>query len=256
LDLSYERIFHFQVKMEIEHCMPCPSEPDAKAMLSKLTVLVTEFTNRRASTFVLDQITVSDKDMDTLDEITRAFRQIVRENRKLQDEVDKLKKQVKPKKEKPVKICCPFITAKGTQCRKFCVEGMKTCKVHSKPLKPPKPAKAPRAKKQCCTGINIRGNPCRNKCLEGKTHCERHDPDNPPVVKKTKRNKKRQQQMHNHTPDEIPKMRCLLCETHGDMFDPNIVNPVICETTGPSGYTLRSKLKSLYETTARVTGRD
>ena len=255
MDLSRERIFHFQVKMELEHCMPCPPEIDAKVALSKLTLLVTDLSNRRAKRN-FNLVDVFDKDMDTLDEITRAFRQVVRENRKLQDEVDDLKKQVKPKKEKPVKIRCPFITAKGTQCRKFCVEGMETCKVHSKPLKPPKPAKAPRAKKQCCTGINIRGNPCRNKCLEGKTHCERHDPDNPPVVKKTKRNKKRQQQMHNHAPGEIPKTKCLLCETHGDMFDPNIVNPVICETIGPSGYTLRSKLKSLYETTARVTAKD
>lgn len=255
MNLSHERIFHFQVKMELEHCMPCPPEIDAKAALSKLTLLVTEFADRRG-TPTINRIDVFDKEMETLDEITRAFRQVVRENRKLQDEVDELKKQVKPKKEKPVKIRCPFITAKGTQCRKFCVEGSETCKVHSKPLKPPKPAKAPRTKKQCCTGINIRGNPCRNRCLEGKTHCERHDPDTPHVAKKTKRNKKRQQQMHNHAPGEIPKMKCLLCETHGDMFDPNIVNPVICETIGPSGYTLRSKLKSLYETTARVTAKD
>ena len=230
---------------QILRCMPCPPTLDPKTALASLTLLATNVGTEHAG---------------KLDEIARVFRQVVRDNRKLQDEVDELKKQVKPKKEKPVKISCPFITAKGTQCRKFCVEGVETCKVHSKPLKPTKPVKAPRAKKQCCTGINIRGNPCRNKCLDGKTHCERHDPDNPPVVKKTKRNKKRPQQMHTHAPGEIPKMRCLLCETHGDMFDPNTVNPVIFETNGPSGYTLRSKLatlkSSLYDETARVTAKD
>jgi hypothetical protein len=249
--------------MEITHCMPCPPEIDAKATLSKLIVLVTEFANRRGTPSI-NRIDVFKEDMETLDEITRAFRQVVRENRKLQDEVDELKKQVKPKKEKPVKVRCPFMTAKGTQCSKFCMEGSETCKVHSKPPKPPKPAKPARAKRQACTGINIRGNPCRNKCLEGKTFCERHNPDAPVPQKRTKRSKKRQIMMHNHGPNEVPEERCILCETHGNMFDPNIVNHKILETPGPSGYTLRDRISilkskqqdsniSLYETTARVT---
>lgn len=244
--------------------MPCPPpEIDAKAALSKLTLLVTEFANRRGTPSI-SRIDVFKEDMETLDEITRVFRQVVRENRKLQDEVDELKKQVKPKKEKPVKVRCPFVTAKGTQCSKFCMEGSETCKVHSKPLKPPKPAKPARTKRQACTGINIRGNPCRNKCLEGKTFCERHNPDAPVPQKRTKRSKKRQIAMHNHGPNEVPKERCILCETHGNMFDPNIVNHKILETPGPSGYTLRDRISifkskqrdsntSLYETTARVT---
>lgn len=245
--------------------MPCPPEIDAKAALSKLTVLVTEFANRRGTPSI-SRIDVFKEDMETLDEITRAFRQVVRENRKLQDEVDELKKQVKPKKEKPVKVRCPFITAKGTQCSKFCMEGSETCKVHSKPVKPPKPPKPARAKRQACTGINIRGNPCRNKCLEGKTFCERHNPDAPVPQKRTKRSKKRQTVLHNHGPNEDPEERCILCETHGNMFDPNVVNHKILETPGPSGYTLRDRISilkskrqdtnnSLYETTARVTGK-
>lgn len=70
--------------------MPCPPEIDAKAALSKLTVLVTEFANRRGTPSI-SRIDVFKEDMETLDEITRAFRQVVRENRKLQDEVDELK---------------------------------------------------------------------------------------------------------------------------------------------------------------------
>ena len=53
----------------------------------------------------------------------------------LRKENEELKSRVKPKKIKPIKIKCPFITAKGLQCRKFCAEGMTTCKVHSRPLK-------------------------------------------------------------------------------------------------------------------------
>lgn len=241
--------------MELEqilHCMPCPPTLDPKTALASLTLLATN---------------VGTEHTGKLDEIARVFRQVVRDNRKLQDEVDELKKQVKPKKEKPVKIRCPFITAKGTQCSKFCVEGSQTCKVHSKPLKPPKPVKPPRTKKQMCTGINIRGNPCRNKCVEGETFCERHDPATPVPQKRTKRSKKRPIQMHNHGPNEVPKEKCLLCETHGNMFDPNIVNHTILETPGPSGYTLRDRIRilkskhgtnenaSLYDATARVIGK-
>jgi len=59
--------------------------------------------------------------------------------------------------------------------------------------------------------------------MDDKTYCERHDPDAPVVTKKTKRNKRREVQMHTHDPGEAPTTRCLLCETHGDMFDPNLV---------------------------------
>ena len=155
-------------------------------------------------------------------------------------QIENLKKCTKPKKEKPPRVQCPFKTAKGFQCRKFCMDGAETCKVHSKPLKATKIVKIPRVKKQACTGINIRGNPCRNKCLDGKTFCERHDPDAPPAIKKTKRNKKRETPMHTHAPGEIPEERCILCETHGDMFDPCIVDHKILETPGSSGFTLRT----------------
>jgi FtsZ-binding cell division protein ZapB len=133
---------------------------------------------------------------DTLDELSthlndieREYRHVVRDRQKLEEENEQLKTQIKPKKDKRVRVRCPCTTAKGTQCRKFCLEGIETCKVHSKPLKPAKPAKKPRVKRQLCSGINIRGNPCRNKCMDDKTYCERHDPDAPVITKKTKRNK-------------------------------------------------------------------
>jgi hypothetical protein len=179
-----------------------------------------------------------------LNDIEREFRHVVRDRQKLEEENEQLKKQIKPKKEKYIRVRCPCTTAKGTQCRKFCLEGVDTCKVHSKPLKAPKQPKTPRAKRQMCSGINIRGNSCRNKCIDGKTYCERHDPDAPVIAKKTKRNKRREVQMHTHDPGEIPTIRCLLCETHGDMFDPNLVNHKLVESRGTNGYTLRGRIVS------------
>jgi len=160
----------------------------------------------------------------------------------LRKENEELKSRVKPKKVKPIKIKCPFITAKGEQCRKFCAEGMQTCKVHSRPLKPPKEPKPPRPKRQACTGINIRGNPCRRKCLEGKTYCERHDPDNPIVPKKTKRALKKTTPVHNHLPGEKPETPCVLCQTHGDMFDMNVTTVQYVETPGEDGMTLSERV--------------
>ncbi len=176
-----------------------------------------------------------------LDVLRHEVEKLRNENRVLIEELSVYKK---PKKVVVERVRCPCMTAKGTQCRKFCSGEMKTCKVHSKPLKSSKPYKPPRAKKQICGGINIRGNPCRNKCVDDKDHCERHDPDAPVTVKKTKRNKKREVPMHTHDPFEIPTSRCLLCETHGDMFDHNMVNSMIMETPGSSGYTLRDRIVS------------
>ena len=179
-----------------------------------------------------------------LNDIEREFRSVVRDRQKLEEENEDLKAQIKPKKVKSIRLRCPCMTAKSTQCRKFCIEGSDTCKVHSKPLKPVKPPKNPRVKRQTCNGINIRGNPCRNKCIDDKTFCERHNPDAPVVSKKTKRNKKRDIRMHTHEPGEVPTVRCVLCETHGDMFDPNLVNHTLVESSGSCGYTLREYIAS------------
>lgn len=181
---------------------------------------------------------VSSETKEVLSKFTEIFQTLVEENKTLRDQNEKNKH--KQRKEKPTRVQCEFITAKGTQCRKFCIDGKHSCKVHSKPLKCVKVVKQPRVKKLQCTGINIRGNPCRNKCLDGKTYCVKHDPNLPPVIKKVKRNKNREIPMHTHLPGHSPIGRCILCETHGDIFDPFILNHEIIETPGSSGFTIRS----------------
>ena len=126
-----------------------------------------------------------------------------------------------PKKAKVEKVPCPGMTGKGVQCKKYCVPGQTTCKVHGRPVKE-KPAKVPRPVKTHCTGLNMRGNPCKRKCVEGETCCERHDPSAPPKEKKTKGKTKKTTPVHTHGVGEEPLVPCELCETHGDMFDENV----------------------------------
>ena len=176
------------------------------------------------------------------DELRTIFQEILNENNGLRDEIVELKKKVKVPKVKVEKIRCPHKTAKGEQCKKFCAEGLGTCKVHARPPKPAKEPKPPRAKRPACTGINIRGNPCRNKCIEGETFCEKHDPSKPPTTKKTKRPKKRDVHVHNHAPGETPSEPCVLCQTHGDIFDPNVIKVEFVESQGEDGLTLKDRI--------------
>ena len=76
---------------------------------------------------------------------------------------------------------CPFITGKGTPCKRKCDGDKNACKIHSRPQKVPK---------KVCGCVNMRGNPCKRKCVDGKTHCEKHDPS----AQKPKKEKK--EKMH------------------------------------------------------------
>lgn len=112
---------------------------------------------------------------------------LIAEIESLKEEIDVLRTSTKTKK--PERIPCPETTGKGVKCKRFCVDGGSTCKIHSSPKKEVKPKKT-KLPKVCCTGLNMRGNPCKNKCVENQTWCEKHDPSIPPKVKKSKANKK------------------------------------------------------------------
>lgn len=139
-------------------------------------------------------------------------------------EIESLKEQLAAlqPKVKPTKQPCPHTTSKGSPCKKYCVPGETTCKVHGKPrkAKPPK-ARKEKPKKVHCTGLNLRGNPCKRKCLPGETYCERHDPKAPPKPP-VKKQKNKQLPQHNHGIGEVPVVPCGLCGTHGDLFDPGV----------------------------------
>ena len=89
----------------------------------------------------------------------------------LKEENALLRRKYAPKQQ------CPFITGKGTQCKRMCDGTSSTCKIHDRP------AKVQVVSKLVCSGVNMRGNPCKRKCLEGQGHCDKHDPS---VKKKEK----------------------------------------------------------------------
>ena len=89
----------------------------------------------------------------------------------LKEENALLRRKYAPKQQ------CPFITGKGTQCKRMCNGTSSTCKIHDRP------AKVQVVSKLVCSGVNMRGNPCKRKCLEGQGHCDKHDPS---VKKKEK----------------------------------------------------------------------
>ena len=82
----------------------------------------------------------------------------------LKEENALLRRKYAPKQQ------CPFITGKGTQCKRMCDGTSSTCKIHDRP------AKVQVVSKLVCSGVNMRGNPCKRKCLEGQGHCDKHDP--------------------------------------------------------------------------------
>lgn len=177
-------------------------------------------------------------------ELSKKIEELEKEIASLRRENAELRSGKSVPKPKLVKVRCPFVTAKGTQCMKFCMQGCGTCKVHSRPVKEPKKPKPARAKKVCCTGINIRGNPCKRTCIPENSFCERHDPSAPRPISKVKRNKKREIPKHNHKPSEIPTVPCALCDTHGNIFDGNLC-VAIGENPGSDGMTLRQRIKKL-----------
>jgi hypothetical protein len=179
-------------------------------------------------------------------ELSKKIEALEKEIEHLRAENETLKGNKRVSKPKIIKVRCPFVTAKGTQCMKFCMEGCEACKVHLRPVKEPKKLKPSRVKKVCCTGINIRGNPCKRACIQDQTHCERHDPDAPTPASKVKRNKKRDIPKHNHSPSETPTEPCTLCDTHGNIFNENQC-VVITETLGSDGSTLRDRIKNIHE---------
>lgn len=142
-------------------------------------------------------------------------------------EIESLKAEIAilkiPKKTKLVRTACPGMTGKGVTCKKYCVQGEEACKVHSRaPKEKVTKVKAPKEPKKVCCGVNMRGNACKKKCVDGETWCEAHDPELPQKEKKTK--KKKIAPEHNHSVGVEPLVPCELCQTHGDMFDPNVDN--------------------------------
>ena len=73
-----------------------------------------------------------------------------------------------------------------------------------------------------CQGVTGKGTRCCNRASPGGTYCRMHGerPARPPKVVKVKKlaKPKKVQPEHTHGPGEI----CMLCDTHGDVLDPDL----------------------------------
>ena len=78
-----------------------------------------------------------------------------------------------------------------------------------------------------CQGVTGKGGPCRNRAVGGTGYCRMHGereakpPKAPKAPKKPKKPKKIQPE-HTHGVGETPTEACPLCDTHGDVWDPEL----------------------------------
>ena len=132
-------------------------------------------------------------------------------------------------------VKCAGLNSKGGVCRNCALPDSTLCKSHTN--------KVPK-KTNKCIGLTSKGGPCRNCALPDSDMCKTHSmkkcnteacvnnalPDADTckthatkTVRPSKaRPKVKQLLVHNHLPGE-PSNQCQLCESHGDIMNPSIV---------------------------------
>tara|TARA_B100001175_G_scaffold190895_1_gene161873 strand:+ start:3314 stop:4075 length:762 start_codon:yes stop_codon:yes gene_type:complete len=121
----------------------------------------------------------------------------------------------------------------------------------TKKLKEPKKPKEPKEPKIQCSAMTAKGSKCTKPCVPGEEYCTLHMKmrNKSPVEPKKKRpviKKKKEIPMHNHKPGELPTEMCELCETHGDIFDPDMPNNEF-EESQDNDTSIEDKLRKLLE---------
>jgi len=132
-------------------------------------------------------------------------------------------------------------------------------KVFREDMKPKRRVTKPKEPVEKCSCKTIKGTPCKNSCLDGKTVCAKHEKQietsasgKEPLVSKKPRVKKpivkKIVPMHNHPIGESPRdgVMCELCETHGDILDPDMPDAEF-EVVPVNGQTLEERLRIMLE---------
>lgn len=120
-----------------------------------------------------------------------------------------------------------------------------------KKTRKPKEDKKPKEPKIQCSAMTAKGSKCTKPCVPGEEYCTLHMKmrNKSPVEPKKKRpiiKKKKEIPMHNHKPGELPTETCELCETHGDIFDPDMPNNEF-EESQDNDISIQEKLRQLIE---------
>lgn len=84
-----------------------------------------------------------------------------------------------------------------------------------------------RGEKVVCCGVTGKGTPCRNRAVAGGEFCRMHDRESAPPKERPVRvpkqaKPKKVQPEHTHGLGEVPETPCPLCETHGDVLNPEL----------------------------------
>lgn len=93
------------------------------------------------------------------------------------------------------------------------------------PVREPTIRKKPRAEREQCCASTAKGTQCKNKAVDDgkcKMHINQGERTIEPKVKKQKKTKPKPP-THNHLPG-LRTAYCQLCETHGDIMDPELPN--------------------------------
>ena len=116
-----------------------------------------------------------------------------------------------------------------------------------------KPSKVPKEPKLICSMMTAKGNKCTKPCVPGETCCTLHvkmrDKPSPIETKKKRpvlKKKKKDVPVHNHKPGEIPTETCELCETHGDIFDPDMPDTEF-EESQDNDMSIEEKLRKMLD---------
>jgi len=139
---------------------------------------------------------------------------VIETNTLLREKIEAMEKP-KPKKTvvpvtKEPKLVCSMMTAKGNQCTKPCIQGETCCTLHMK---------------------------MRDKKSNTEQTVKKR-----PVLKK----KKKDVPVHNHKPGETPIETCELCETHGDIFDPDMPDTEF-EESKDNDMSIEEKLRKMLD---------
>ena len=127
------------------------------------------------------------------------------------------------------------INTHQTDILKSLIDEVKTlrCEVKQQPdPKQKKQTKKPKEPKKQCCAVTASGARCKNSAFPGCETCKKHvnytaqptastSKSKPKVKKPPLKSKKKTHPTHNHgVGEEPPDGFCELCETHGDIFDP------------------------------------
>tara|TARA_B100001175_G_C19474914_1_gene623781 strand:- start:798 stop:1523 length:726 start_codon:yes stop_codon:yes gene_type:complete len=150
-----------------------------------------------------------------IEQLTEKVEILTESNKILTDKIESMSSKPKPKNIEP-RVQCTFMTKKGNQCKKYCIEGCNTCKQH-----------ANMSNEKASIDTDTVCPPCiepqSSQNTETNTSDDKVIPK--PIVRKKRpivKKKKDPPPKHNHAPGEIPKDPCSLCISHGDVLDPDM----------------------------------